>query len=58
MKGRSSYIIQTEFKEEISKELWVDHILNTSYFICTVSENSKSNVLNYIRNQKLSKQGR
>lgn len=52
MKGRSYYMLRKEFKDELNKYLWGDNLWSPSYFICTVSENSRKNVVNYIRNQK------
>lgn len=53
MKGKSSYIIRREFKSELQEQLWGNHLWTPSYFICTVSDNSRENVLNYIKNQKI-----
>lgn len=51
MKGRTSYILRRKHKYEINKKLWGKNLWSPSYFICTVSDNSRENVKNYIRNQ-------
>ena len=37
---------------EIKRELWGGHLWNPSYFVATVSDRSRNQVENYIRNQK------
>lgn len=37
---------------EIKNQLWGGHLWNPSYFVCTVSERSLSQVTAYINNQK------
>lgn len=37
---------------ELKKQLWGGHLWNPSYFVATVSDRSKEQVLHYIENQK------
>ena len=51
MKGISAKLLIKEFPE-IKKQLYGGHLWSPSYFICTVSENTESNIKKYIESQK------
>lgn len=53
-KGITSLQLREEFAI-INKYLWGSHIWNRSYFIATVSENTKEQIQKYIDSQKLDK---
>ena len=52
LKGVSGRNLMQKHGEELRKKLLGRHIWNASYFISTVSENSESQVQEYIRSQK------
>ena len=41
-----------EFGEELKRKLCGGHLLNPSYFVATVSENTEEQIRKYIQNQK------
>ena len=41
-----------EYKDELKKKLWGEHLWSPSYFISTVSENTEEQIRNYIKSQK------
>lgn len=51
MKGVSSRVLMLQYARELKKKLWGGHIWNPSYFVATVSENTASQIKEYIRNQ-------
>jgi len=51
LKGVSARLLMKEFGEELKKKLWGGHLWNPSYFIATVSENTKSQIADYISKQ-------
>jgi len=51
LKGVSGRHLMQKHGDELRKELWGGHIWNPSYFVATVSENTESQVREYIRNQ-------
>ena len=52
LKGVSARLLMKEFGEELKKKLWGGHLWNSSYFVATVSENTKEQIRKYIKNQK------
>ena len=52
LKGVSARLLMKEFGDELKKKLWGGHIWNPSYFVATVSENTKSQIKEYIERQK------
>ena len=52
LKGVSARLLMKEFGDELKKKLWGGHLWNPSYFIATVSENTKSQIKDYIGRQK------
>jgi len=52
LKGVSGRHLMQKYGDELRKKLWGGHIWNQSYFIATVSENTGSQVREYIRSQK------
>ena len=51
MKGVAARMLIKEFPE-IKKQLYGGHLWSPSYFVCTVSENTETNIKNYIESQK------
>ena len=51
LKGISGRYLMQEHGTELRKKLWDGHIWNPSYFVATVSENTETQVREYIRNQ-------
>lgn len=51
LKGVSARLLMKEFGEELKKKLWGGHLWNPSYFIATVSENTESQIKEYIVKQ-------
>ena len=51
LKGVSSRVLMLQFSNELQRKLWGGHIWNPSYFIATVSENTESQIKEYIKNQ-------
>lgn len=52
LKGKTSFVLMSEFKVLLKKKLWGGHLWNPSYFVATVSENTKEQIVKYIKNQK------
>ena len=53
LKGVSARLLMKEFRDELKKKLWGGHLWNPSYFVATVSENTKSQIKDYIGRQKV-----
>jgi putative transposase len=41
-----------QYHPELKKRLWGGHLWNPSYFVATVSENTREQIENYINTQK------
>lgn len=41
-----------EFFDELKSKLWGGHLWDPSYYVATVSENTESQIRQYIQNQK------
>ena len=52
LKGVSGRYLMQKYGDELRKELLGGHIWSPSYFIATVSENTESQIREYIRSQK------
>ena len=52
MKGVSARLLFKEYGEELRQQLWKGHLWNPSYFVATVSENTESQIIEYIKSQK------
>ncbi len=52
LKGVSARLLMKEFGVVLKKKLWGGHLWNPSYFVATVSENTESQIREYIQNQK------
>ena len=52
LKGVSARLLVKEYGNELKKQLWGGHLWNPSYFIATVSENTETQIRNYIKSQK------
>ncbi|NCB70771.1 MAG: IS200/IS605 family transposase [Clostridia bacterium] len=52
LKGVSARLLMKEFGVVLKKNLWQGHLWNPSYFVATVSENTESQIREYIQNQK------
>lgn len=53
LKGVSARLLMKEYGEELRKQLWGGHLWNPSYFVATVSENTETQIRNYIKSQKV-----
>ncbi len=51
LKGVSARLLMKEFGVVLKKKLWGGHLWNPSYFVATVSENTESQIREYIQNQ-------
>ena len=51
MKGVSARFIMKSFPE-LKEQLWDGHLWNPSYFVATVSENTETQIREYIQRQK------
>lgn len=51
MKGVSARLIMKSFPD-LKKHLWRGHLWNPSYFVATVSENTETQIREYIQKQK------
>ena len=51
MKGVSARLIMKSFPE-LKEQLWGGHLWNPSYFVATVSENTETQIREYIQKQK------
>ena len=52
LKGVSARLLMKEYGNELKKQLCGGHLWNPSYFIATVSENTETQIRNYIKSQK------
>lgn len=52
LKGVSARLLMKEYGDDLKKRLWGGHLWNPSYFIATVSENTESQIREYILKQK------
>jgi len=52
LKGVSGRYLMQKYGDELRNKLWGGHIWSPSYFIATVSENTESQVREYIQNQE------
>lgn len=52
LKGVSARYLMQAFGSELKNQLWGGHVWNPSYFIATVSEQTESQIRNYIQKQK------
>lgn len=53
LKGVSARLLMKEYGDELRNQLWGGHLWNPSYFIATVSENTESQIREYIQKQKV-----
>lgn len=51
MKGNTARFLFKEFPQ-LKSQLWGGHLWNPSYFVATVSENTREQIENYLNNQK------
>ncbi len=51
MKGTTARLLFKEFPQ-LKSELWEGHLWNPSYFVATVSENTREQIEQYINSQK------
>ena len=52
LKEVSARLLVKEYGKKKKKQLWGGHLWNPSYFIATVSENTETQIRNYIKSQK------
>ena len=52
LKGASARALMKKYGNTLKNKLWGGHLWNPSYFIATVSENTESQIREYIQNQK------
>ena len=52
LKGVSARLLMKQYGDELKSKLWGGHLWNPSYYIATVSENTESQIRQYIQNQK------
>lgn len=52
LKGVSARLLMKEYGNELKGQLWGGHLWNPSYYISTVSENTESQIREYIKSQK------
>lgn len=57
LKGNTARFLFKEFPD-VKDQLWGGHLWNPSYFVATVSENTRKQVEEYIESQKRKKRGR
>lgn len=57
LKGVSARLLMKEYGEELREQLCGGHLWNPSYFISTVSENTETQIRNYIKSQKVKEVG-
>ena len=53
LKGVSARLLMKEYGDNLRNQLWGGHLWNPSYFIATVSENTESQIREYIQKQKV-----
>lgn len=51
LKGNSARAMFKKFPK-LKNKLWGGHLWNSSYFVATVSDNTREQIKNYIKNQK------
>ncbi len=56
LKGNTARFLFKEFPQ-LKEKLWGGHLWNPSYFVATVSENTRQQVQEYIKSQKARKRG-
>lgn len=52
LKGVSARLLMKIYGDELRKQLYGGHLWNPSYFVSTVSENTESQIREYIKSQK------
>lgn len=55
LKGVSARLLMKECGDSLKKKLWGGHLWNPSYFVATVSENTESQIKEYIKIKKESR---
>ena len=53
LKGVSARLLMKEFGGRLRDKLWGGHLWNPSYFVSTVSENTRGQVMQYIQSQRI-----
>ena len=53
LKGVSARLLMKQYKDKLKSKLWGKHLWSPSYFIATVSENTESQIRQYIQGQKI-----
>lgn len=53
LKGVSDRLLMKQYGVELKNRLWGGHLWNPSYFVATVSENTREQIVQYIRSQKV-----
>ena len=53
LKGVSARLLMKQYKDKLKSKLWGKHLWSPSYFIATVSENTGSQIRQYIQDQKI-----
>ena len=53
LKGVSARLLMKEYGDNLRNQLWGGHLWNPSYFIATASENTESQIREYIQKQKV-----
>lgn len=53
LKGVSARLLMKKYGDNLRNQLWGGHLWNPSYFIATVSENTESQIREYIQKQKV-----
>ena len=52
LKGVSARLLMKEYGNELKGQLWGGHLWSPSYYISTVSENTETQIREYIKSQK------
>lgn len=52
LKGVSARLLMKQYGDSLRHQLYAGHLLNPSYFIATVSENTEEQIKEYIHKQK------
>lgn len=55
LKGVSARLLFKKYKDDLKDKLWSKNLWNPSYFISTVSDNSRDEIIKYIKSQGLKK---
>ena len=53
LKGVSARLLMKQYRDKLKSKLWGKHLWSPSYFIATVSENTESQIRQYIQGQKI-----